>query len=167
MKFGFALDLPDIYLLNIDLLDQRYTHLDFLDKGIPSKHFVYFQDVFKICFQDVFKRFLQDVLKTSWKTKSFHAKDVLKKSSRHVLNTSSRRLQDQQVFFGSLYNRRELETKIDKWTKVSILKKEMKSNSVQFVMSHTVLTETSLRKFPVGLKYKWLEQDLNSRPLSS
>ena len=123
--------------------------------------------MFKICFQDVFKRFLQDVLKTSWKTKSFHAKDVLKKSSRHVLNTSSRRLQDQQVFVGSLYNRRELETKIDRWTKVSILKKEMKSNSVQFVMSHTVLTETSLRKFPVGLRYKWLEQDLNSRPLSS
>ena len=28
MHFGFALDLSDIDLLNIDLLDQRYTHLD-------------------------------------------------------------------------------------------------------------------------------------------
>ena len=29
MHFGFALDLSDIDLLNVDLLDQRYTHLDF------------------------------------------------------------------------------------------------------------------------------------------
>ena len=40
MHFGFALDLSDIDLLNIDLLDQRYTHLDLLDTDIPSKHFV-------------------------------------------------------------------------------------------------------------------------------
>ena len=45
MHFGFALDLSDIDLLNIDLLDQRYTHLDLLDTDIPSKHFVCFQDV--------------------------------------------------------------------------------------------------------------------------
>ena len=29
MHFQFAWDLLDIDLLNIDLLDQRYTHLDF------------------------------------------------------------------------------------------------------------------------------------------
>ena len=61
MHFGFALDLSDIDLLNIDLLDQRYTHLDLLDTDIPSKHFV--------CFPDVSK------------TSSRHLQDM---SSRHV-----------------------------------------------------------------------------------
>ena len=28
MHFGFALDLSDRDSLNVDLLDQRYTHLD-------------------------------------------------------------------------------------------------------------------------------------------
>ena len=81
MHFGFALDSSDIDLSNIDLSDQRYTHLDLLDTDIPSKHFVCLQDVFKtslrhifktchqdvfkICPQDVFKTCLQDVLKTS------------------------------------------------------------------------------------------------------
>ena len=37
MHFGFTLDLPDIDLLNIDLLD---THLDLLDTDISSKNFV-------------------------------------------------------------------------------------------------------------------------------
>ena len=60
MHFGFALDLSDIDLWNIDLLD---THLDLLDTGIPSKQFVYLkrlqdmssrrlEDVFKTCFED-------------------------------------------------------------------------------------------------------------------
>ena len=80
MKFRFPLDLPDTDLLNIDLLDQRYTHLDLLDTDILSKHFVCFQDVFKICFQEVFKTCLEDVLKTPWKTKYFYAEDVLKAS---------------------------------------------------------------------------------------
>ena len=40
MFFGFAVDSSDIDLLNIDLLD---THLDSLDKDIPSKHFVFSQ----------------------------------------------------------------------------------------------------------------------------
>ena len=47
MHFGFALHLSDIDLLNIELLDQWYTHLDLLDTDMPSKHFVYFQDVLK------------------------------------------------------------------------------------------------------------------------
>ena len=47
MHFGFALDLPNIDLLNIDLLDQRYTHLDLLDTYISGKHFVFLQVVLK------------------------------------------------------------------------------------------------------------------------
>ena len=65
--YGFALDLSDIYLWNIDLLD---THLDLLDTDITSKKF--------ICLRDV------------WKTSSRH---IFKMSSRHVFKTSSRRLQ--------------------------------------------------------------------------
>ena len=37
MHFGFALELSDIDLSNIDLLD---THLDLLDEDIPSKYFL-------------------------------------------------------------------------------------------------------------------------------
>ena len=43
---------------------------------------------------------LQDAFKTSWKTKNCYAGDVLKMASRYVLKTSSRRLEDQQVFAG-------------------------------------------------------------------
>ena len=78
MHFRFALDSSDIDLLNIDLLDQRYTHLDLLDTDIPSKHFV--------CFQDVLKTSSRHVFKTS-------SRYVFKTSSRHVFKTSSRRLQ--------------------------------------------------------------------------
>ena len=55
------------------------------------------------CLQDVFKTYLQDDFKTSWKTKKCYAEDVLKTSSRHVLKTSRRRLEDQQMFAGLLY----------------------------------------------------------------
>ena len=90
MHFGFALELSNVDLLNIDLLD---THLDLLDTGIPSI-FLFFimssRHVFKTCLQDVFSvttfrfpRLLQDVLQ-----------DVFKTSSRHLCKTSSRRLQD-------------------------------------------------------------------------
>ena len=44
MLFGFALDSPDIDFLNIDLL---YTHLDLLYTDMPSKHFIFLQDVLK------------------------------------------------------------------------------------------------------------------------
>ena len=73
--FGFALDLPDIDLWNIDLLD---THLDLLDTDITSKNFV--------CLRDVLKTSSRYVFKTS-------SRHVFKTSSRHVFKTSSRRLQ--------------------------------------------------------------------------
>ena len=74
----------------------------------------YFQDLFSVTifrlprrFKEIFKaalkrlvRCLQDVIKTSWKTKNCYAEDMLKTSSRHVLKTCSRCLEDQQLFAG-------------------------------------------------------------------
>ena len=71
MHFGFALELSDIDLWNIDLLD---THLDLLDADIPSKYFVSLHNVFKTCLQDIFKTCLYDDFKTC-------LQDVLKTSS--------------------------------------------------------------------------------------
>ena len=67
MHFGFALELWDIDLWNIDMLD---THLDLLDTNVPSKYFVSFHSVFKTSSRYAFQ--------TSW---------------RQVFKTSSRRLQ--------------------------------------------------------------------------
>ena len=72
MHFGFALELSNVDLLNIDLLD---THLDLLDTGIPSKYFVFLHNVFKTL-QDMSSRHLQDM------------------PSRPLQDMSSRRLQD-------------------------------------------------------------------------
>ena len=76
MHFGFALDMSDIDLRNINLFD---THLDLLDKDISKR------------FQDMSSRCLQDVFKTS---------------SRHVFETSWIRLGDQQMFAGTCLVRR-------------------------------------------------------------
>ena len=76
MSFGFALELPNVDLLNIDLID---THLDLLDTDIPSKYCD--------CLHNVFKTSSRHVFKTS-------SRRVSKTSSRHVLDMSSRRLQD-------------------------------------------------------------------------
>ena len=97
MHFGFALELSNVDLLNIDLLD---THLDLLDTDIPSKYFACLHNVFKTSSRHVFKTssrrlqrnnfssskmssrrlatifrlprrlqdVFQDVFKTSWKT---------------------------------------------------------------------------------------------------
>ena len=86
MHFGFALDLSDIDLLNIDLLDQRYTHLDLLDTDIPSKHFICFQDVLKASSRHALKKSSRYVFKMS-------SRHVFKTSSRHVFKKSSRRFQ--------------------------------------------------------------------------
>ena len=62
MHFGFALELSDIDLWNIDLLD---THLNLLDTDIFSKQFFlssrHLEDVHKTYFQDVFKTCLEDM----------------------------------------------------------------------------------------------------------
>ena len=78
--FQFALDLSNIDLLNIDLLDQRYTHLDLLDTDTPGKHFVCLQDVFKMSSSHVFKTSSRYVFKMS-------LRHVFKTSSRHVFKT--------------------------------------------------------------------------------
>ena len=44
MHFGFALELSNVDLLNIDLLD---TYLDLLDTDIPSKCFACLHNVLK------------------------------------------------------------------------------------------------------------------------
>ena len=92
MHFGFALELSDIDLWNIDLLD---THLDLLDTDIPSKYFACLHNVFKTSSRHVFKTSSRHVFKTS----SRHAfktswRRLQRKTSCEVLKTSSRRLQD-------------------------------------------------------------------------
>ena len=85
MHFGFALELSDIGLWNLDLLD---THLD---TDIPSKYFV--------SLNSVFKTFSRYVFKTSWR-------QVFKTSSRHVFKTSSRRLQRNSFSSSKMSSRR-------------------------------------------------------------
>ena len=73
MHFGFALELSNVDLLNIDLLD---THLDLLDTDIPSKYFACLHNVFKTSSRHVFKRSsrrLQDVFRVT----IFRLQDVL------------------------------------------------------------------------------------------
>ena len=94
MHFGFALDLSDIDLLNVDLLDQRYTHLDLLASKTSSRSLQHnnfpcsktswrrledafarhLQDVLEdeklLCWrrvEDIFKTCLEDVFETSWR----------------------------------------------------------------------------------------------------
>ena len=74
MHFGFALDLSDIDLLNIDLLHQRYTQVDLFVPKTSSRH------VFKTSSRNVFKtssRRLQRNNFSSSKTSSRHLQDVL------------------------------------------------------------------------------------------
>ena len=52
MHFGFALELSNIDLLNIDLLD---TNLDLLGTDIPSKYFARLHNDFKARLEHVFK----------------------------------------------------------------------------------------------------------------
>ena len=87
MHFGFALELPDIDLWNIDLL---HKHLDLLspDKytDTPSKYF--------LCFHNIFKT-----------------------SSRYVLQTSSRLLQRNNFCLPRRLGRRKIVTLKTSWTR--------------------------------------------------
>ena len=105
MHFGFALELSDIDLWNIDLLD---THLDLLDTDIPSKYFACLHNVFKTSSRHVFKTSSRHVFKTS-------SRYVFKTSSRHVFKTSSRRLQN--VFARRLQDVLE-DVKLLRWRRV-------------------------------------------------
>ena len=104
MHFGFALELSDIDLWNIDLLD---THLDLLDTDIPSKYFACLHNVFKTSSRHVFKTSSRHVFKTSsrhvFKTSSRY---VFKTSSRHVFKTSWRRLQRNNFSSSKMSSRR-------------------------------------------------------------
>ena len=80
MHSGFALELPNVDLSNIDLLD---THLDLLDTDIPSKYFACLHNIFKTSSRHIFK------------TSSRHLHEMSSyMSSRHLQDMSSRRLQD-------------------------------------------------------------------------
>ena len=79
-----------------DLQDMSWRRL----QDMSSRRF---QDVFSVtifCLPRRPQDFLRNVFKTSWKTKNCYAEDVFKTSSRHVLETSWRRLEDQQMFAG-------------------------------------------------------------------
>ena len=122
MHFGFTLELSDIDLWNIDLLD---THVDFLDTDIPCKFF--FHSVLKTSSRHVFWKSsrhgrLQDAFSVTmfclprrlarcFQEPSRHLQDVFTRRFQDVLEdvkllrwrrvkTSSRRLQDQQMFAG-------------------------------------------------------------------
>ena len=62
MHFGFALELSNVDLLNIDLLD---THLDLLDTDIPSKYFACLHNAFKTSSRHVYKTSSRHVFKTN------------------------------------------------------------------------------------------------------
>ena len=135
MHFGFALELSDIDLWNIDLLD---THLDLLDTDIPSKNFVCLHSVFKTSSSYVFKTSSRHVFKTSsghvFKTSSRH---VFKTSSRHVFKTSSRRLQ-RNNFLSSRRLRDVLEdVKLLRWGRVEdVFKISSRPTNVFWVTTH-------------------------------
>ena len=110
MHFGFALELLDIDLWNIDLLE---TYLDLLDTGIPSKYFVCFHNFFKTSSRHVFSVTIfvfQDVLKTSSCILQDVFKDVFARRKTSLwrlgrrkiftLKTCWKRHQDQQMFAG-------------------------------------------------------------------
>ena len=91
MHFGFTLDLPDIDLLSVDLLDQRYTHLDLFVSKTPWRRL---EDMSSRRLQDISSRRLQDILGVT----IFRLQDILKMSSRRfarcLQDIFARRLQD-------------------------------------------------------------------------
>ena len=135
----------------------RFVSRSWLDTDIPSKHFVWLQDVLKTSWRHILKTslrhvfktsprplqrnnfssfktsknilkihlegvlktsrkaYLQDVFKTSCKMKSCYAEDALKTSWRHVLKTSSRLLEGQQMFAGKYCLKSKIKKTKSKW----------------------------------------------------
>ena len=92
MRFGLALELSNVDLLNIDLLD---THLDLLDTYIPNKYFVCLHDVFKTSSRHAFMTSSRRLQRNNFsfsKMSSRRLQDVFKTSLQGVYKTSSRRL---------------------------------------------------------------------------
>ena len=92
-----------------------YIHINQLSGDIepnPAPKLICFYDVLKIIttsfiliiFLKQFLAFLDD-LKTPLEARNYNAKDVLKTSSRHVLTTFSRRLEDPKMFAVNLLER--------------------------------------------------------------
>ena len=75
---------------------RRLQRNNFLSSKTSSRHF---QEVLKTSCEMCSRR-LQGVFKTSLEKKNCYAEDVLKTSSRHVLKTSWKCLEDQQMFAG-------------------------------------------------------------------
>ena len=96
MHFGFALELSNIDLWNVDLLD---IHLDLLYTDIPGKYFVCLHNVFKTSSRHVFKTSSRHIFKTS-------SRHVFNTSSRHIFNTSSRRPQRNNLSSSKTSSRR-------------------------------------------------------------
>ena len=101
MHFGFTLDLSDIDLLNVDLLDERYTHLDLF---VSQTSWRRLQDMSSRRLQDMSSRRLQNMSSRRHQRNNFSSsktssrrfprclQDVLKTSSRHLCKKSPRRL---------------------------------------------------------------------------
>ena len=98
MHFGFALDLSDIDLLNVDLLDQRYAHLDLF---VSKTSWRRLQDISSRRLQDMSSRRFQDILGVTIFRLPRHLEDVFKMfcemPSRHLCKTSSKCLGRREV----------------------------------------------------------------------
>ena len=81
MHFGFAREMSNIELWNIDLLDT----------DIPSKYFFCLQNAFKTCLQDMSSRHLQDM--SSRRLRDMSSRDFEDVFSATILRLS-RCLQD-------------------------------------------------------------------------
>ena len=94
MHFGFTLDLSDIDLLSVDLLDQRYTHLDLF---VSKTSWRRLEDMSS---RYIFKTSSRHLRRNNFSS-SRHLEDVFKTfcemPSRHLCKTSSRRLGRREV----------------------------------------------------------------------
>ena len=154
MHFGFALELSDIDLWNIDLLD---THLVLLSPkkytNIPSKYFVWLHKIFITSSRHVFKTSSRHVFKT-------FSRYVFKTSSRHVFKTSSRPLQ-RNNFLSSKTSWRRLEdvledVKLLRWRHVEDVFKTNKCLLGKVLTTEKNKKGTYFRKLNFGEKFcRW------------
>ena len=101
MHFGFPLDFSDIDLLNVDLLDQRYTRLDlFVSKtswrrleDMSSRRL---QDISSRRLQDMSSRCLEDIFSATIFRLPRHLEDVLKTCSRRFVRCLQDILEDEK-----------------------------------------------------------------------